>query len=61
MIQKHVLYRNDQIRFIKKLDGNFTYHALRAMDEYIERQKNTNATTSPKSMRILKGGEEVSI
>lgn len=41
--------------------GNVSELIRRAIDEFIERQKNTNATTSPKAMKILQGGKEVII
>ena len=61
MVRKHLLLTNEQDRFLGKLSGNASEHIRRAIDEYIERHKNMDATTSPKTMKILQGGEEVSL
>lgn len=60
MTQLHVLLRNDQVRFLKNI-GNTSELIRRAVDEFIERQKNNDATTSPKPMKIKYRGEEVSL
>ena len=35
MIRKDFWLTNDQVRFLRKLEGNMTEHIRRAIDEYI--------------------------
>ena len=61
MVRRHVVIPNEDDRFIRNLPGKASEHFRRAISDYIERQKNMDAVTSPKAMKILRGGEEVSI
>ena len=39
MIRKDFWLTNDQVRFLRKLEGNMTEHIRRAIDEYIKKLK----------------------
>lgn len=39
MLRKDFWMTNDQVRFLRKLEGNMTEHIRRAIDEYIKRKK----------------------
>jgi hypothetical protein len=39
MIRKDFWLTNDQVRFLRKLEGNMTEHIRRAIDEYILKTK----------------------
>jgi len=47
MIRKDLWLTNDQVRFLRKLEGNMTEHIRRAIDEYIERMKDLQVSKSP--------------
>jgi len=39
MIRKNFWLSNDQVRFLRKLEGNMTEHIRRAVDEYIAKKR----------------------
>ena len=47
MIRKNFWLSNDQVRFLRKLEGTMTEHIRRAIDEYIERMKDLQVSKSP--------------
>lgn len=47
MIRKDLFLTNNQVRFLRKLEGNMTEHIRRAIDEYIERKKALEVSNSP--------------
>lgn len=52
MLRKNFYITKDQIDFLKKDKGlTVSEHIRRALDEYIAKKKNQNATTSPSMNR----------
>ena len=47
MIRKDIWLTNEQVRFLRKLEGNTTEHIRRAIDIYIESKKMLKVSTSP--------------
>ena len=39
MLRKNIWLTNDQVRFLRKLEGNMTEHIRRALDKYINELK----------------------
>ena len=47
MIRKNLWLTNDQVRFLRKLEGNTTEHIRRAIDIYIESKRELKVSQSP--------------
>ena len=47
MIRKNFWLSNDQVRFLRKLEGTMTEHIRRAIDIYIESKKMLKVSISP--------------
>ena len=47
MLRKDLYLTNEQVRFLRKLEGNVTEHIRRAIDAYIESKKLLKVSTSP--------------
>ena len=47
MLRKDIWLTNEQVRFLRKLEGNTTEHIRRAIDEYIGKMKDLQVSKSP--------------